>query len=89
MITEPEKKNLLERFSRIEGQIRGVRKMIEDQRYCPDILNQVAAVRRALDSVSLKVIESHMNTCVSNAIRKNKGKDSISELIDTVERFIR
>ena len=89
MLVPAKQKSLVSRLNRVEGQVRGVRKMVEQPRYCPDILNQIAAVRRALDSVSLEVIECHMNTCVSAAVRKNKGADSIRELVRTIERFVR
>ena len=89
MLMPEKQKSLVSRLNRVEGQVRGVRKMVEQPRYCPDILNQIAAVRRALDSVSLEVIECHMNTCVSSAVRKNKGAGSIRELVRTIERFVR
>ncbi len=89
MLTPAKQKNIISRLNRVEGQVRGVRKMVENSRYCPDVLNQIAAVRRALDSVSLEIIESHMNTCVSTAIRKNKGEASVAELIKTLGRFVR
>jgi CsoR family transcriptional regulator, copper-sensing transcriptional repressor len=89
MLTAVKQKNLVARLNRIEGQVRGIRKMVQEPRYCPDILNQIAAVRRALDSVSLGMIETHMSTCVSTAIKKNKGEASIRELTRTIERFVR
>lgn len=89
MLSAAKQKNLISRLNRIEGQVKGIRRMIQEPRYCPDVLNQIAAVRRALDSVSLEMIETHMNTCVSTAIRKNKGEASIRELTRTIERFVR
>ena len=89
MLTASKQKNLLSRLNRVEGQVNGLKKMIQEPRYCPDILNQIAAVRRALDSVSLEMIERHMNTCVTSAIRKNKGEASVRELVATIERFVR
>jgi DNA-binding FrmR family transcriptional regulator len=89
MLSPAKQKNILGRLNRIEGQVRGVKKMVEAPRYCPDILNQIAAVRRALDAVSLEMIECHMGTCVSHAIRKNKGEASIKELVRTIDRFVR
>lgn len=89
MLSQAKQKNILGRLNRIEGQVRGVKKMVEAPRYCPDILNQIAAIRRALDSVSLEMIECHMNTCVSQAIRKDKGGPSIQELVKTIDRFVR
>lgn len=89
MLNAAKQKNLVARLNRIEGQVKGIRKMVETPRYCPDILNQIAAVRRALDSVSLEMIECHMNTCVTHAIRKNKGEASVKELVKTIDRFVR
>ena len=89
MLNPAKQKNLVSRLNRIEGQVKGVRRMVEEPRYCPDILNQIAAVRRALDSVSLEMIERHMSTCVSHAIKKGKGAVSIRELTKTLERFVR
>ena len=66
-----------------------MQKMVDDKRYCIDILNQVAAVRRALDSFSMVLMKQHVGTCVSSAIKANKGEKLINELIESVERFVR
>jgi DNA-binding FrmR family transcriptional regulator len=89
MLSAAKKKNIIGRLNRIEGQVKGIKKMVEESRYCPEVLNQIAAIRRALDGVSLTMIESHMSTCVSTAIKKNKGEASISELVKTIDRFVR
>jgi len=89
MLNEQSKKEALARLRKIEGQIRGLEKMVEGKRYCVDILNQVAAVRRALDGVSMVLMKRHVQTCVSSAIKANKGEPLINELIDSVERFVR
>ncbi len=89
MLSAAKQKNIIGRLNRIEGQVKGIKKMVEESRYCPEVLNQIAAIRRALDGVSLTMIESHMNTCVSTAIKKNKGEASISELVKTIDRFVR
>ena len=89
MLNEKSKKETLARLKKIEGQIRGLERMVDQKRYCIDILNQVAAVRRALDSVSMILMKRHVETCVSGAIRANKGTPMIDELIDSVERFVR
>lgn len=89
MLTPLKQKNVVARLNRIEGQVKGVKRMVLESRYCPEVLNQIAAVRRALDSVSLEMIECHMSTCVSGAIKKNKGEASIRELTATLERFVR
>jgi len=89
MLNEASKKEALMRLKKIEGQIRGVEKMVDEKRYCIDILNQVAAVRRALDAVSMILMKRHVETCVSSAIKADKGGRVIDELIDSVERFVR
>ena len=89
MLNEQSKKEALTRLKKIEGQIRGLEKMVDEKRYCIDILNQVTAVRRALDSVSMILMKKHVETCVSGAIKANKGTPIINELIDSVERFVR
>ena len=89
MLNEDSKKDVFVRLKKIEGQIRGLEKMVEEKRYCIDILNQVSAVRRALDSVSMVLMKKHVETCVSGAIKADKGTAMINELIDSVERLVR
>ena len=81
--------NIMARLKKIEGQIRGIQKMVEDKKYCVDIINQVTAARRALDQVSIKLMHRHINNCVSDAIRSNDGQPIIEELMGTINRFIR
>ena len=69
---ESEKKRLLNRLSRIEGQIRGIKKMVEEDIYCTDILTQVTAATSALDSFSKEILGTHIKTCVVNNIKKEK-----------------
>lgn len=89
MLNEKSKNETLARLKKIEGQVRGLEKMVDEKRYCIDILNQVAAVRRALDSMSMLLMKKHIETCVSGAIKADKGTPMIDELIDSVERFVR
>ena len=77
------------RLKRIEGQVRGVVRMVEAQRYCIDIIQQLTAARRALDEVSLQVMRGHINVCVSQAIRKQEGTRKIDELMQTIHRFVK
>ncbi len=79
----------LVRLKKIEGQIRGLQSMIDEKRYCVDILNQISAVKRALDGTGMLLMKRHVKTCVSSAIKTNKGTHVIDELIETVGRFIR
>ena len=77
------------RLKRIEGQVRGVARMVEEQRYCIDIIHQLTAVRRAVDQVSLKIMKGHINSCVSNAIHKRDGAQKIDELMQTIHQFVK
>ena len=63
------KKDLLNRLKSIEGHIRGVQRMVEDDEYCIDVLNQTAAVRKALEKVDVMILENHLESCVTTAIR--------------------
>ena len=86
--TEKEQKDLLNRLSRIEGQVRGVRGMVERSAYCTDILTQVAAVTAALNSFSKVLLAEHIRTCVAQDIRA--GKDgTIEELVETLQKLMR
>jgi DNA-binding FrmR family transcriptional regulator len=86
-----DKDALLRRLSRIEGQIRGVRRMVDEEAYCIDVLTQIAAVERALDGVALKLLSDHTNHCVRDALEGGgAGADEkVDELMAAVERFAR
>ena len=77
------------RLKRIEGQIRGIIRMVEDRRYCIDIIQQLTAARKALDQATLKIMNGHIHACVTDAIRKREGERKISELMQTITRFVR
>lgn len=85
----PKHNDLLPRLRRIEGQVRGISRMVEQRRYCIDIIQQITAVRKALDQVSLKIMNGHINTCVSDAIHRRDGKAKIEELMHTITRFVK
>jgi DNA-binding FrmR family transcriptional regulator len=84
------KDDLLGRLKKIEGQIRGISRLVENDTYCIDILTQIAAAKSALESVSLKLIESHMNHCVRQAIEKKGPESSVSidEVITAFKRLL-
>ena len=85
---EAEQKKLLNRLSRIEGQIRGIRKMVETDVYCTDILVQVSAATAALNAFNKELLSNHIHTCVANDIRS--GNDEvIDELCDTLQKLMR
>jgi CsoR family transcriptional regulator, copper-sensing transcriptional repressor len=79
------------RLRRIEGQIRGLQRMVEEDRYCPDILTQVSAVHEALRSVSRELVRNHLKHCVSAAIRSEDGTadQMYDELVEMVYRHVR
>lgn len=85
--SEAEKEKMLKRLKRIEGQVRGIQKMIEEDRYCVDILIQISAIESALKQVGFSVTERHMNHCVSDAIKKGEGAESINELMKVLRQF--
>ena len=85
----PKHDELVPRLRRIEGQIRGITRMVSERRYCIDVIQQLTAARRALDQVSLKIMNGHINTCVSQAIRRREGPAKVNELMQTINRFVK
>jgi DNA-binding FrmR family transcriptional regulator len=77
------------RLRRIEGQIRGVQKMVDEDRYCIDVLTQVGAVKAALDAVALLLLQDHTEHCVVEAIQAGDGTQKVRELNEAVERLVR
>ncbi len=84
---EEEKQKVLNRLKRVEGQIRGIQKMVEEDRYCVDILVQLSAVQSALKNTGLTITERHMKHCVTDAINSGNGEDSIEELMAVLKQF--
>lgn len=86
--------DLSNRLSRAEGQLRGIRKMIEERAYCIDVLQQISAARRALDKTALILLRDHLKTCVADAFRagdshgRADSAEKISEVIDALDRFL-
>ena len=86
--SEAEKKLLINRLSRIEGQIRGIKGMLEKDAYCVDVILQVSAVNAALSAFNRELLSNHLRTCVAEDIRQ--GKDEvIDELMDTLQRLMK
>ncbi len=77
------------RLRRIEGQVRGIEQMVDDDRYCIDVLTQVNATRAALESVALQLLADHTEHCVTEAIRSGRGIEKVRELTGAVERLVR
>lgn len=84
----PLKLDLIARLSRAEGQIRGIKRMIGDDAYCIEVLQQVSAVRRALDKLALALVRDHLETCVSDAMAAKRPGDKVRELIQALDRFL-
>jgi len=84
-----EEKDLLKRLNRIEGQVRGVKAMVEDERYCVDILNQVSAIQAALNSFSKVLLSNHIKTCVVDEIEAGNGEEAVEELCKTIQKLMK
>jgi DNA-binding FrmR family transcriptional regulator len=87
-----DRETLTKRLHRIEGQVRGIERMVEEDRYCIDILTQIAAVRTALESLAFKILDGHVNHCVADALASGDpgvAKAKGEELLQAVERFAR
>lgn len=85
---EAEMKALLNRLSRIEGQVRGVRGMVEKNAYCPDIITQVTAITAALNAFNKELLASHIKTCVVTDIKDGKD-DTVDELVAVLQKLMR
>ena len=85
-----DKEAIVARLRRIEGQVRGLQRMVEEDRYCIDVLTQVGAVKSALESVSLLLLADHVDHCVADAIRSGSARDrqkKVDELLEVFSRF--
>lgn len=85
---EKELKDLITRLNRIEGQVRGVKNMVENDRYCIDILTQVSAIQAALNSFNKVLLSNHIKTCVVDDIRSG-SEESVDELCTTLQKLMR
>ena len=86
--SEEEYKSLMHRLNRIEGQIRGIKGMLDKSAYCPDILAQVAAAGAALNAFGRELLSSHIRTCVVEDVRAGK-EDTVDELLTTLQKFMK
>ncbi len=87
-----EKEMLVRRLHRIEGQVRGIERMVEDDRYCIDVLTQISAVTTALESVALRILDDHVQHCVADALAAGKpeeAEEKSRELLAAVQRYAR
>jgi len=81
-------KDVLDRLSKAEGHIRGIRKMVEEDRSCPDVLLQIAAVKAALDKVGRIVLEDHMESCLMDAVRDGDVEAKLAELKEALAKLL-
>ena len=83
-----EERDLINRLNRIEGQVRGVKQMVQDERYCTDILIQVSAIQSALNGFTTKLLSDHIKTCVVQEIKDGNEEKIIGELCDTIKKML-
>ncbi len=88
-VEQPHKTSLKRRVNRVTGQIQGVGKMIDEDRYCVDILVQISAARSALNQLAMQIVEDHTRGCVRRAIQAEEGDEAIAELMDVLRKFTR
>ena len=83
-----DKVSLQARLARIEGQVRGIQRMVDEDRYCIDVLTQVAAIKAALDKVALALLDDHVSHCVVDAVRGGTGDQKVKELTAAIGRYL-
>jgi len=83
-----DKASLQARLRRIEGQVRGIQRMVDDDRYCIDVLTQVSSIKAAIDRVALLLLEDHVDHCVADALRAGEGQAKIAELTAAISRYL-
>ncbi len=81
------KENLQNRLRRIEGQVRGLQRMVDEEKYCIDVLTQINSVQAALEQVSFLLTEDHMRHCVVEAVQSGKGDEKIDEIMAVLKRY--
>ncbi|WP_022850967.1 metal-sensitive transcriptional regulator [Limisalsivibrio acetivorans] len=81
--------NTLARLKKAHGQLGGIIRMVEDESYCIDIVNQIAAVRGALDSSALIILENHINSCVKRSMEEGDSSEIVEELMKTLKKYVK
>ncbi|MGL5347603.1 MAG: metal-sensitive transcriptional regulator [Peptostreptococcaceae bacterium] len=84
-----DKEALIKRLKRIEGQVKGIQNMVEDDRYCVDILTQISAIRSAINKVGTIILENHMKGCVTQSIKEGNSEEMVQELMSTINKFVK
>ena len=87
-VVRRDKLDLQQRLNRIEGQVRGIRRMIDEDRYCPEVLTQIAAVRAALDRVGLILLEDHTRGCIVDSVEAGHPDEAMTELMGILRKFL-
>jgi CsoR family transcriptional regulator, copper-sensing transcriptional repressor len=82
-----DKSAIAKRLARIEGQVRGIARMIDEDRYCVEVLTQVSAVRSALDAIAMGLLEHHLQGCVQDAVGSGRGTAAIDEAMSVIRKF--
>lgn len=85
--TSEEKQSVINRLKRIEGQVRGIQRMVEEDRYCVDILVQISAINAALKKAGFSVTERHMKHCVTHAVHEGEGEKAMEELVEVMKHL--
>ena len=85
---DKERRDLMNRLKRIEGQVRGLQRMLEEDAYCPDILTQASAANAALNSFCRELLAAHLRTCVTEDIRAGRA-ETVDELMDTLQKLMK
>ena len=86
-VVQPDKAAQLKRLARLEGQVRGIAGMIEGDRYCVDVLTQIAAARSALDAVAQQLLENHLKGCVARAVNEGNSDEAIAEVMALLKKM--
>ena len=82
------RKKVIDRLSRIEGHVRGIKKMVEEDRDCPDLLHQLAAVKAAINKTSELILEDHIQSCLMDAVNEGSTDESLKELMAAVSKLV-
>ncbi|MCX7922176.1 MAG: metal-sensitive transcriptional regulator [Clostridia bacterium] len=83
------KQDIIKRLKRIEGQVKGIQRMIEEDKYCVDVLTQIAAIRAAINKVGGIILEKHSKKCMQTAVSAQDKEQIVEELISTVQKFLK
>jgi DNA-binding FrmR family transcriptional regulator len=88
-VNEALRKRVRDRLARIEGQVRGVARMVDEDAYCIDVLTQLNSISSAIDGLGLLLLDDHVRTCVIEAVQAGEGEQKVDELTQAVKRFVR